>query len=70
MLALLGAVAAVVWIVAAIWILVAERYPAPLYGVLLAVNRWQARLFYYHASLVEPYPPFSFETGRAPLPAT
>jgi hypothetical protein len=27
------------------------------------VLRWQARLVAYHASLVEEYPPFSFETG-------
>jgi hypothetical protein len=62
-LALLGLVAGVVWIVAAVWILVSETYPHELYGFLRAVVRWETRLLAYLASLVEPYPPFSVDTG-------
>jgi hypothetical protein len=60
--ALLGVVAAIVWVVAAIAILVSETYPESLWRFQLGVVRWQARLFGYLASLVEPYPPFSFDT--------
>lgn len=61
--ALLGVVAAIVWVVAAIAILVSETYPESLWRFQLGVVRWQARLFGYLASLVEAYPPFSFDTG-------
>lgn len=53
----------IVWLVAALLILITEDYPEPLYGFQCGILRWQARLFAYHTSLVEPYPPFSFDTG-------
>jgi hypothetical protein len=64
-LALIGIVSWFVWIIAAVSILLGERYPEGLWNFQRGVIRWQARLLGYLASLVEPYPPFSFETGPA-----
>ncbi|MFT3765673.1 MAG: DUF4389 domain-containing protein [Minicystis sp.] len=62
-LGLLGLVSWVVWLVAAVMILVTEDYPAALHAFQCGVLRWQARLFAYHASLTEPYPPFAFDAS-------
>lgn len=62
-LALLGFVSMVVWVIAALMILVEETYASPLYDFQCGVLRWQARLLAYLASLVEEYPPFTLETG-------
>jgi uncharacterized protein DUF4389 len=68
-LALLMFVSAIVWVIAAVWILIAETYPESLYGFQRGVVRWTARLLAYLASLVADYPPFSLDTGGEP-PAT
>jgi hypothetical protein len=62
-LALLGIVSAVVGAIAAIWILLSERYPESLWNFQFAFIDWHARLLAYLASLVEPYPPFSLDTA-------
>ncbi len=62
-LALLMFVSAIVWVIAAVWILIVETYPEPLYGFQRGVVRWLARLLAYLASLVDDYPAFSLETG-------
>ena len=67
-LAVLGFVSAIVWVVAAIWVLVGETYPEALFAFQRGVLRWLARLLAYVASLVEPYPPFSLDTK--PIAAT
>jgi hypothetical protein len=61
-LALLTFVSAIIWIIAAVWILVAETYPELLYGYQRGIVRWMARLLAYLASLVDKYPPFSLDT--------
>ena len=66
-LALLGVISWVVWLVAAVMIFVTEDYPQPLYSFQCGVLRWQARFLGYHASLVEAYPPFSFDPGPFPV---
>ncbi|MFQ5473211.1 MAG: DUF4389 domain-containing protein, partial [Dehalococcoidia bacterium] len=38
--------------------------PEGLYNFNLGVMRWEARLLAYHSSLVDPYPPFSLDTGQ------
>jgi hypothetical protein len=53
-----------VWLVGAVMILLTEHYPDALHDFQCGVVRWQARLFAYVASLVEAYPPFSFDTGQ------
>jgi hypothetical protein len=57
-LTLVGFVGLVVWVAAAVLVLVRESYPQSFRTFLTALARWQARLFVYLASLVEPYPPF------------
>jgi hypothetical protein len=60
---LIGFVGWIVWLIAAVSILVSESYPEPLWNFQRGVVRWQARLLGYLVSLVEPYPPFAFDTG-------
>lgn len=62
-LAILGILGFIVWIIAAISVLIQENYSEGLWNFQLALNRWQARLLGYHASLVDPYPPFAIDTG-------
>lgn len=64
-LALLGLISAIVWLIAAISILLDERYPEPLWNFQYSVIGWQARLLAYLASLVEPYPLFSLGSPTA-----
>ena len=52
-LGLLTFVSVIVWIIAAIWILIAETYPESLYGYQRGIVRWTARLLVYFASLVD-----------------
>ncbi len=62
---LLGIVSVVVWLIAAVMVLMRESYPEGLYNFQRGVLRWEARLLGYHASLVQEYPPFALDTGRA-----
>lgn len=62
-LALLGLVSFLVGLIAALSILLNERYPERLWNFQTGVIRWHVRLLAYLASLVEAYPPFSFDTG-------
>lgn len=64
-LALLGFVSSVLFVIGAILVLIDERVPAGILGFQRGVLRWQARLAGYHASLVDDYPPFSFEADPA-----
>jgi hypothetical protein len=64
-LALIGFVGWIVALIAAISILLNESYPESLWNFQRGAVRWEARLLAYLASLVEPYPPFSFDTGPA-----
>jgi hypothetical protein len=52
----------VVWLVTAVMVLVGARPPGSLLAFQRGVVRWQARLVAYHASLVDVFPPFSFDT--------
>ncbi len=68
-LSLLGIVSAIIWLIAAVMVLVQENYADGLYDFQRGVLRWEARLLAYHCSLVEPYPPFALDTGPEPSPA-
>jgi hypothetical protein len=68
-LALLSLVSLVVWLIAAISILINESYPEGLFNFQRGIVRWYARLLAYLASLAEPYPPFSFDRGAESPPA-
>lgn len=62
-LSILGFVSFIIWIVMAIMVLAQETYSDDLFNFQRGVLRWQARLLAYHASLVDPYPPFALDTG-------
>jgi hypothetical protein len=64
-LALLGIVSSVLFVIGAVMILIDQQVPAGILGFQRGVLRWQARLAGYHASLVDDYPPFSFEADPA-----
>jgi hypothetical protein len=68
-LAIFAFVGAIVWVIAVVFVLLNEKYPDSLWRFLRGIVRWEACLFAYLASLVEPYPPFTLETG-SPSPAT
>jgi hypothetical protein len=59
-----GLLALAVWAIASVAILATGNYPRALYAYQRAINRWQARLFSYHTSLVAEYPPFRLSFGR------
>ncbi|MBE3110942.1 MAG: DUF4389 domain-containing protein [Acidobacteria bacterium] len=62
-LSILLMVSEVIWVIAAIMVLVQENYPEGLFDFQRGVLRWEARLLGYHASLVDQYPPFALDTG-------
>ena len=62
-LALLVYLGAIVWLVAAVLVLVDGTYPDSLWRFLLGIVRWEASLLAYLASLVDRYPPFTLEMG-------
>ena len=62
-LAILTFVGAIVWVIAAVLVLVGETYPDSLWRFLLGIVRWEACLVAYLASLVDRYPPFALDTG-------
>lgn len=66
-LAILAIAFIVVLPLAAIWILVDERYPSWAYDFSRGWLRWATRLLAYMASLTDEYPPFTFEGGSAEL---
>lgn len=72
-LAVLGAIGVLVWLWAALTILVDRRVGARAFWYLSGLQRWSIRLLAYQASLVDEYPPFSLdEVGpiTTPLHAT
>lgn len=67
-LTLLGLIGWFVWVWAAISVLLNERVGDAAYAYLAGLQRWTVRLLAYQASLVEDYPPFSFQDTPAALP--
>ena len=67
-LAILGIAASLIGFVAAVSILLVERYPEALWTFQRDVLAWMTRLFAYHSSLVDTYPPFSLGTADAVPP--
>ena len=62
-LSIIGFVAIILMIVAAIMILVQEKYPAGIFGFIRADLRWNARMYGYLGGLAQDYPPFALDTG-------
>ncbi len=60
----------IVWLIAAVSILINGTQPAWTEDFIRGYLRWIARLLAYMASLVQEYPPFSFSDGDAGAPAS
>jgi hypothetical protein len=61
--AIIGFFGAIVWVIAAVLVVVKGTYPEGMWRFLLGIVRWEACLLAYLASLVDRYPPFTLETG-------
>jgi hypothetical protein len=59
-----GIAALGVWVIAGASILVTGNYPRSLFAYQRGINRWQARLFSHHTSLIADYPPFAISLGH------
>lgn len=66
LLGLLAFVGGFVWLWSALMVLLNERVGDGAFAFLTGVQRWSIRLLAYQASLVEPYPPFSFDDQPSP----
>ncbi len=62
-LALLCLIAAIVWLLAVVLVLVNERYPENAWRFLCGIVRWEANVLAYLASLTDRYPPFALDNG-------
>ena len=63
----LGAVQAVITIIAFFAILFTTRYPEGLFKIVVGVMRWQANVYAYILLLRDDYPPFSWDAGEYPV---
>ncbi len=62
-LAILGWLASIAWVIAAIAILLVARVPRSIFDFQCAILRCHARWLGYHASLTDRYPPFRLDLG-------
>jgi hypothetical protein len=69
-LAVLGWIAGLLWIVTVVSVLMNGVYPEWTYNYFRGYFGWLARVLAYLGSLVDEYPPFSFDDGSAPMAAT
>jgi hypothetical protein len=74
-LGVLGCVSGVLWLIAALLVLLDSPMPSWLLGFQRGTLRWMVRALAYHAALVDQYPPFSFDPSSddgsgAPLAAS
>ncbi|HEY6178811.1 MAG TPA: DUF4389 domain-containing protein [Kofleriaceae bacterium] len=65
-LGIIGIASSVLSVIGIVTILIDGRVPQAILAFQRGVLRWQARLLAYHASLVDEYPPFSFEATESP----
>ncbi len=63
----LGAVLAVITLIAFFAILFTTRYPEGLFKIAVGVQRWQANVYAYMFLMRDEYPPFSWDSGEYPV---
>ncbi len=67
-LTILGWLGGLVWLWSVLKVLLFEQVGDGAHAYLTGLQRWSVRLLAYQASLVDVYPPFSFEDALATLP--
>jgi hypothetical protein len=60
----------VLWVLGALWLLIAGRVPEAVASYLEMMLRYQLRLFAYHLSLTDRYPSLSAGSHAPPLSQT
>jgi hypothetical protein len=53
-------------LIAAVTVLVTDRYPDPLYRLIIGLNRWVFRVAGYAGLLTDAYPPFRLDMDDTP----
>jgi len=67
-LAFLGWLGGLVWLWSVLRVVLFEHVGETAHAYLTGLQRWSVRLLAYQASLVDVYPPFSFEDAPSALP--
>jgi hypothetical protein len=60
-----GGLIALLALVAAVVLAATRHYPAPLFDVIMGLNRWCVRVLAYAALMRDEYPPFRLDAGGA-----
>lgn len=69
-LAVLGLVSLVIFLIVQWIILFTAKYPRGMFDLVVGITRWQTRVTAYALGLIDRYPPFSFDPSTAsPAPA-
>jgi hypothetical protein len=58
-----GGLIGVLVLIAALWLLFANRYPRDLFDLVVGLNRWSFRVLAYVALMTDRYPPFRLDQG-------
>jgi hypothetical protein len=58
-----GGVLGILVLIAAVTLLFTNRYPEPLFNLIVGLNRWAFRVFAYAALMTDDYPPFRLDQG-------
>ncbi|WEV78168.1 DUF4389 domain-containing protein [Janibacter cremeus] len=64
-----GGLVGALTLAAGLLLLFTGRYPAPLFDLLVGLNRWVYRVIAYVALMTDTYPPFRLDQGPAESPA-